>query len=370
MYIQPLWLLLYTQQTKEHTSTMQRCIIDHACCVVKYYITCTVYTVQSCGLHRLRPLTFVTGTLLCMRETTWQAVLNTVFCQPISIMALPKSFLQGLSRHNAAQVISRAATVYMKVSRTQGHCAPSNSLSHWTVRQYSTLYKRSLLMKQFDQIKSQHPNYILLFQVGDFYELYGDDASKSNGSCSASLLAYFKGSPSSPALNIMLAWKIMLLLMLVLSIASRPDPLSYAHTRARTHTRTHTHTHARTHALTHTHTHTHTHTPIHNTKHQNEAGIEKGTPPIIVYIGEVTAKTSLRLTRNKANLFMAGFPTKNLSEWQRVLVEAGFQLAICDQFPPKYVKNISIYYNSSLKWILIIFRLNKIFKTIVALKRT
>lgn len=34
-------------------------------------------------------------------------------------------------------------------------------------------------MAQFDQIKGQYPNYILLFQVGDFYELYGDDASKT-----------------------------------------------------------------------------------------------------------------------------------------------------------------------------------------------
>ena len=32
-------------------------------------------------------------------------------------------------------------------------------------------------MEQFEQIKKQCAGYILLFQVGDFYELYGDDAS-------------------------------------------------------------------------------------------------------------------------------------------------------------------------------------------------
>lgn len=32
------------------------------------------------------------------------------------------------------------------------------------------------LMKQFLEIKSKHPDAILLFRVGDFYELYGDDA--------------------------------------------------------------------------------------------------------------------------------------------------------------------------------------------------
>ena len=33
-------------------------------------------------------------------------------------------------------------------------------------------------MSQFEEIKKQYPGYILLFQVGDFYELYSDDASR------------------------------------------------------------------------------------------------------------------------------------------------------------------------------------------------
>ena len=32
------------------------------------------------------------------------------------------------------------------------------------------------LMKQFFAVKAQHPEAILLFRVGDFYETFGDDA--------------------------------------------------------------------------------------------------------------------------------------------------------------------------------------------------
>lgn len=32
------------------------------------------------------------------------------------------------------------------------------------------------LMKQYFDIKAKHPDAILLFRVGDFYEMYGDDA--------------------------------------------------------------------------------------------------------------------------------------------------------------------------------------------------
>lgn len=33
-------------------------------------------------------------------------------------------------------------------------------------------------MMQYEKIKEQYKDYILLFQVGDFYEIYGEDASK------------------------------------------------------------------------------------------------------------------------------------------------------------------------------------------------
>ena len=41
----------------------------------------------------------------------------------------------------------------------------------------STLYRRTRLMTQYEKIKDQYKDYILLFQVGDFYEIYGEDAS-------------------------------------------------------------------------------------------------------------------------------------------------------------------------------------------------
>src|SRR6201988_3108941 len=40
--------------------------------------------------------------------------------------------------------------------------------------------KETPLMKQFNQIKSQFPDAILLFRVGDFYETFGDDAVKAS----------------------------------------------------------------------------------------------------------------------------------------------------------------------------------------------
>lgn len=49
------------------------------------------------------------------------------------------------------------------------------------IKTYSTLARRSMLMSQFNVIKEQYQDYILLFQVGDFYEIYGRDASKANG---------------------------------------------------------------------------------------------------------------------------------------------------------------------------------------------
>ena len=86
--------------------------------------------------------------------------------------------------------------------------------------------QKQSLYKQFQDIKSQYEDYILLFQVGDFYELYGSDASA------------------------------------------------------------------------------------------------------------VADKTSLRITKHaNSGMLMAGFPKRSLNEWSKVLVKAGFQLAICNQTP-------------------------------------
>jgi DNA mismatch repair ATPase MutS len=36
------------------------------------------------------------------------------------------------------------------------------------------------LMKQYNQIKAKHPQALLLFRVGDFYETFGEDAIKTS----------------------------------------------------------------------------------------------------------------------------------------------------------------------------------------------
>ena len=97
-----------------------------------------------------------------------------------------------------------------------------------TTRASSSKQKQSLL-KQFQAIKSQYEDYILLFQVGDFYEVYDSDASA------------------------------------------------------------------------------------------------------------VADKTSLRIAKHaNSGMLMAGFPKRSLNEWSKVLVKAGFQLAICNQAPGRY----------------------------------
>ena len=55
-------------------------------------------------------------------------------------------------------------------------------------------YVETPLMKQYYQIKSVHPDAILLFRVGDFYETFGDDAIKASGILSITLTRRANGS--------------------------------------------------------------------------------------------------------------------------------------------------------------------------------
>src|SRR5512139_2958363 len=41
-------------------------------------------------------------------------------------------------------------------------------------------YVETPLMKQYYEVKSKHPDAILLFRVGDFYETFGEDAIKTS----------------------------------------------------------------------------------------------------------------------------------------------------------------------------------------------
>ena len=41
-------------------------------------------------------------------------------------------------------------------------------------------YVETPLMKQYYNIKTKHPDAILLFRVGDFYETFGEDAIRTS----------------------------------------------------------------------------------------------------------------------------------------------------------------------------------------------
>ena len=43
----------------------------------------------------------------------------------------------------------------------------------------SNKYIETPLMKQYYSVKAKHPDAVLLFRVGDFYETFGDDAIKA-----------------------------------------------------------------------------------------------------------------------------------------------------------------------------------------------
>lgn len=56
--------------------------------------------------------------------------------------------------------------------------------------------KETPLMQQYNKIKNQYPNTILLFRVGDFYETFGDDAIKTAKILSITLTKRRNGSAS------------------------------------------------------------------------------------------------------------------------------------------------------------------------------
>ena len=58
-------------------------------------------------------------------------------------------------------------------------------------------YVETPLMKQYYNIKAIHPDAILLFRVGDFYETFGEDAIKASGILGITLTRRACGIPLS-----------------------------------------------------------------------------------------------------------------------------------------------------------------------------
>ena len=55
-------------------------------------------------------------------------------------------------------------------------------------------YVETPLMKQYYEIKTKHPDALLLFRVGDFYETFGDDAIKASDILGITLTKRANGS--------------------------------------------------------------------------------------------------------------------------------------------------------------------------------
>ena len=58
--------------------------------------------------------------------------------------------------------------------------------------------KATPLMRQFAEMKAQHPDAILLFQVGDFFETFGEDAERAAGILGITLTSRNNGGSDVP----------------------------------------------------------------------------------------------------------------------------------------------------------------------------
>ncbi len=57
--------------------------------------------------------------------------------------------------------------------------------------------KETPLMKQYYEVKQKHPDALLLFRVGDFYETFSEDAIKASHLLGITLTKRANGSASS-----------------------------------------------------------------------------------------------------------------------------------------------------------------------------
>ena len=62
------------------------------------------------------------------------------------------------------------------------------------------------LMKQYAEMKQKHPDAILLFRVGDFYETFSDDAIVASEILGITLTLNLQASPTMPLTAICRSW--------------------------------------------------------------------------------------------------------------------------------------------------------------------
>ena len=58
------------------------------------------------------------------------------------------------------------------------------------------MIQASPMLQQYRQVKAEHQNAILMFRLGDFYEMFYDDAVVASKALSLTLTARHRGSPN------------------------------------------------------------------------------------------------------------------------------------------------------------------------------
>jgi hypothetical protein len=100
-------------------------------------------------------------------------------------------FKAGFTKENASEVGKRIATLSFVTSKQEAFdiLVLNKTISPETVLPYydgvaehfrSVNNELSPLLKQFFDLKEKHPNALLLFRTGDFYESYEEDAEKAS----------------------------------------------------------------------------------------------------------------------------------------------------------------------------------------------
>ena len=83
-------------------------------------------------------------------------------------------------------------TWFMTSTRT---AAEANGTSASNEMQYDSPVWKTPAMQQFVRFKKAHPDCVLLFRMGDFYELFGDDAVLAHKALAITLTERTKGMP-------------------------------------------------------------------------------------------------------------------------------------------------------------------------------